>query len=59
MQIKVIPGSQSKTPVAQMHFASEHYLSKGTLALIAYGWSSKQIRGSTRKFTLAVSAKYG
>jgi hypothetical protein len=27
---------QSKTPVAQMHFASEHYLSRGTLALMAY-----------------------
>jgi len=26
--MKVIPGSQSKTPVAQMHFASEQLLSK-------------------------------
>jgi len=28
-QMHVIPGCQSKTPVAQMHFASEHLLSKG------------------------------
>jgi hypothetical protein len=28
-QMKVIPGCQSKAPVAQMHFASEHLLSKG------------------------------
>jgi len=29
-QMQVIPGCQSKTPVAQMHFASEHLLSKGS-----------------------------
>ncbi|MCG6917893.1 MAG: hypothetical protein LJE89_10135 [Deltaproteobacteria bacterium] len=27
-QMKAIPVCQSKTPVAQMHFASEHLLSK-------------------------------
>jgi len=30
MQMKVIPGCQSKTPVAQMLFASEHLLSKAS-----------------------------
>jgi hypothetical protein len=29
-QMPVIPGCQNKTPVAQMHFASKHLLSKGS-----------------------------
>ncbi len=32
-QMKVIPGCQSKTPVAQMHFASEPPLSQGSHTL--------------------------
>jgi len=49
-QMKVITGCQSKTPVAQMHFVSEHLLSEGNRCLLAYlsvfsnGWSKSMGR---------------
>jgi len=30
MQMKALPGRKSKTPAAQMHFASEHLLAKAS-----------------------------
>jgi len=36
MQTKGIPDCQSKTPVAQMHFASEFPLSQGSHSINGY-----------------------
>jgi len=59
MQMKVMPSSQSKTPVAQMHFASEHYLSKGTLVLRHIGGHIQANSGSTNFLRTDWSIGYG
>jgi hypothetical protein len=43
-QMKVLPGCQSKTPVAQMHFASEYLLSKETMGYMAMGNNPSKLR---------------
>jgi len=48
-QKRVIPGCQGKTPVAQMHFASELPLSLGNHIMEGQNKTSKANPGLTRK----------